>query len=289
MALEINLQGNNIILRGLENFDLESILECGQCFRWDKNKENDYTGIVRDKIVRIVQSNSSVVFYNCSQQDFENLWYKYFDMGTDYRSIIDSISINDPIMKIASDFAPGIRILRQPLFETLITFIISANNSIPNIRRVVARLSEMYGDSLYYEGKELYSFPEPDVLADAPLEKISMSKAGFRSRYIKKTAVEFANNPLTVENLKNLGYAKAKDVLMKYNGVGTKVADCTLLFSGAFTNAFPVDVWVKKIMEELYLKKDMPLKEISEYADKKFGEMGGYAQQYLFYYARSNM
>ncbi|MCD6323081.1 MAG: 8-oxoguanine DNA glycosylase [Clostridiales bacterium] len=289
MALEINRQGNNIILRGLENFDLESILECGQCFRWDKNKENDYTGIVRDKIVRIVQSNSSVVFYNCSQQDFENLWYKYFDMGTDYRSIIDSISINDPIMKIASDFAPGIRILRQPLFETLITFIISANNSIPNIRRVVARLSEMYGDSLHYEGKELYSFPEPDVLADAPLEKISMSKAGFRSRYIKKTAVEFANNPLTVENLKNLGYAKAKDALMKYNGVGTKVADCTLLFSGAFTNAFPVDVWVKKIMEELYLKKDMPLKEISEYADKKFGEMGGYAQQYLFYYARSNM
>ena len=289
MALEITQQGNNIVLRGLRNFNLKSILECGQCFRWDKNGENDYTGIVSNQIVRIVQSDSSVVFHNCSQQDFENLWHKYFDMETDYGNIIDRISINDPIMKAASEFAPGIRILKQPLFETLITFIISANNSIPNIRRVVARLSEMYGRSLHYEGRKFYSFPEPSILADASLGEIGMSKAGFRSKYIKKTAIEFANNPLTVKDLKNMGYVEAKNILMKYNGVGAKVADCTLLFSGAFTNAFPVDVWVKKIMEELYLKKDTPLKEISEYAGKKFGELGGYAQQYLFYYARSNM
>ncbi len=289
MSLGIIQQGNNIVLRGLENFDLESILECGQCFRWDKNGENDYTGIVSNQIVRIVQSDSSVVFHNCRQQDFENLWYKYFDMETDYRNIIDIISINDPIMKIASDFAPGIRILKQPLFEILVTFIISANNSIPNIRSVVARLSEMYGSSMHYEGKKFYSFPEPNILAEAPVEEIGMSKAGFRSKYIKKTAMEFVNNPLTVNTLKSMGYTEAKNTLMKYNGVGAKVADCTLLFSGAFTNAFPVDVWVKKIMEEFYLKKDTSLKEISGYADKKFGELGGYAQQYLFYYARLNM
>ena len=289
MALEITQQGNNTELKGLENFNIESILECGQCFRWDKNEENDYTGIVQDKVVRIVQNNSTAIFYNCSCKDFENLWYEYFDIATNYKSIINSISHNDSIMKVASDFAPGIRILRQPLFETLITFIISANNSIPNIRRVVARLSEMYGSSLHYGKEKFYKFPEPNILADAPLEEISMSKAGFRSKYIKKTAIEFTKNPLTVKELKSLGYEEAKNTLMKFNGVGAKVADCTLLFSGAFTSAFPVDTWVKKIMEELYLKKDTPLKEISKYADKKFGELGGYAQQYLFFYARSNM
>jgi len=289
MALQIIQQGHNTVLKGLENFDIKSILECGQCFRWDKNGENDYTGIVKDKVARIVQNGSSAVFHDCIQQDFVDLWYKYFDMETDYKGIIDSISINDPIMKTASDFAPGIRILRQPLFETLITFIISANNSIPNIKRVVARLSKMYGSSLLYEGKEFYKFPEPAALANATLEEISMSKAGFRSKYIKKTAIEFNSNPLKVDDLKSIGYAEAKNTLMKYNGVGAKVADCTLLFCGAYTNAFPVDTWVKKIMEELYLKKDMSLRKIGEYADNKFGELGGYAQQYLFYYARSNM
>lgn len=289
MDLEIIQQGNNIELNGLENFDIQSILECGQCFRWDKNKENDYTGIVQDKVIRIEQNGSSAVFHNCHRKDFVDLWSEYFDMETDYKGIIDKITMNDSIMKIASDFAPGIRILRQPLFEILITFIISANNSIPNIKRVVARLCKMYGKAMIYEGNEFFQFPKPDTLAGAALEEISESKAGFRSKYIKKTAIEFNNNPITVSDLKNLGYDKAKNLLMQYNGVGAKVADCTLLFCGAYTSAFPVDTWVKKIMEELYLKKDSSLKTISDYADNKFGDFGGYAQQYLFYYARSNL
>lgn len=288
MAFEITCSGNITTLSGLKNFDIESILECGQCFRWDKNNENDYTGIVKDKAVRIVQTKDAARFYGCTCSDFKEIWNDYFDMSTDYGAIISTLTTNDNVMKMAAEFAPGIRILRQPLFETLISFIISANNSIPNIRRVIARLSKMYGEKIDTEFGAFYKFPDPGVLGMADVSEIALSKAGFRSKYIKKTAKEFNENPITTDQLKNLGYTGAKKELMKYPGVGAKVADCTLLFSGAYTNAFPVDVWVKKIMEELYLKKDTQLGAISDYASEKFGELGGYAQQYLFYYARSN-
>lgn len=289
MALQITESDNDTVVKGLNNFNLESILECGQCFRWDKNEFNDYTGIVGNKAVRIIQKEDTAVFYNCTVQDFTDYWLGYFDMETDYGKIIEKLTSCDDVMKKAALYAPGIRILRQPLFETLITFIISANNSIPNIRRVVASLSAMYGSKINYDGNERFTFPEPAVLAKARIDEISLSKAGFRSKYIKNAAFEFSNNPFSIKNLKAMGYDEAKNKLMKYPGVGSKVADCTLLFSGAYMNAFPVDVWVKKIMEELYLQKDTPLKLISEFAQKKFNDLGGYAQQYLFYYARSNM
>jgi N-glycosylase/DNA lyase len=289
MELEESGKSNNIIIKGLKNFDLKAILECGQCFRWDSNGINDYTGIVNDSIVRITQHENIITFKGCTAGEFKNFWHDYFDLGTDYAEIIRKLSQGDDVMTWATGFAPGIRILRQPLFETLISFIISANNSIPNIKSIIRKLSKMYGKRILFEGNEYYTFPGPKVLAGADVNEIMLSKAGYRSLYIKSTAVEFNKNPVSVNQLKELGYCEAKKTLMKYKGVGAKVADCTLLFSGSFTNAFPVDVWVKKIMEEFYFKEETPLKIIREYAGEKFKDLGGYAQQYLFYYARSNM
>lgn len=285
--MQIIESGEDTVVEELKNFDLESILECGQCFRWNRNKFNDYTGIAGNKAVRIIQKEDTAVFCNCSISDFNDFWSVYFDMQTDYGEIIEKLVLCDDVMKKAAIFAPGIRILKQPLFETLISFIISANNSIPNIRRVVDSLSLRYGRKINFGGGEMSAFPEPEILAQADIDDISLSKAGFRSKYIKNAAIKFAANPITVNELKEMGYKEAKSELMKYPGVGAKVADCTLLFSGVYMNAFPVDVWVKKIMEELYLKKDTPLMAISEFAHEKFGNLGGYAQQYLFHYARS--
>ncbi len=289
MMLDIIDKNGITVLRGLRNFNIETILECGQCFRWEKNNENDYTGIVGSKVIRISQKGDSAEFIGCTLNDFNEIWHRYFDMETDYGLIINTLSADDEVMRTAAGFAPGIRILRQPLFETLISFIISANNSIPNIKRIISALSSMYGEKIIFGNREYYSFPDPEVLAGVGIEDIMRSKAGYRSQYIKKTATAYAKDPITVAMLKNMGYAEAKKKLMEYAGVGSKVADCTLLFSGSFTNAFPVDVWVKKVMEELYLKEDTPIKKISEYAIDKFGNLGGYAQQYLFFYARSNM
>ena len=289
MAVDITYKNGVLVLKRLGNFDIESILECGQCFRWERNKKNDYTGIVGKNVVRIAQTGDSVEFIGCDLNDFNDFWFSYFDLGTDYEAIIKELSANDEIMKTAAGFAPGIRILKQPLFETLVSFIISANNSIPNIKRIITSLSSMYGKRIIFENNEYFSFPEPTALANADVKDIALSKAGYRSQYIKKTAAAFMTDPLTVTMLKDMAYANAKKKLMEYTGVGSKVADCTLLFSGAFTNAFPVDVWVKRVMEELYLKEDTPIKKISDYAINKFGNLGGYAQQYLFFYARSNL
>ena len=289
MTVSIIGINNTTTVRGLVNFNLESILECGQCFRWECNGYNDYSGIVGNKVVRVIQERNSAVFHGCTELDFSETWHEYFDMGTNYGDIIEKLSIDDIVMQTAAGFAPGIRILRQPLFETLISFIISANNSIPNIRRIISTLSTMYGKSIDFEGRRFYTFPEPAVLAEANVKDLILSKAGYRSEYIKKTAAAFKNSPMTVSDLKSMGYLNAKKTLECFTGVGSKVADCTLLFSGAYVSAFPVDIWVKKIMEEFYIKEETSLKRIGQFADSYFGSLAGYAQQYLFYYARSNM
>ncbi|MFO7612086.1 MAG: DNA glycosylase [Clostridia bacterium] len=288
MVIAIGGIENGIEVSGLADFDLQSILECGQCFRWTKNSHNDYTGVVMGRVVRAVQTGSRLLLYNCDRYDFESFWYEYFDMGTDYGQIKKKLMIDDPVMEKAADYAPGIRILRQPLFETLVSFIISANNSIPNIIRVISVLSFMYGKNISFGGEEYSSFPEPSELASREVCDIRLSKAGYRCDYIKKTAAMFEKNPITTERLSRLGIAEARKLLMEFPGVGAKVADCVILFTGAHTEAFPVDVWVRKVMQELYIGKEMPIREIEAYARRKFGDLAGYAQQYLFHYIRNS-
>lgn len=289
MGFDAVQSGAEIRVSGLKNFDIYSTFECGQCFRWRGNAEDGYTGIVGKKVIRINETDGEFIFPGCTMSDFNDVIRNYLDLDTDYASIIARLANNDPVMKKASDFAPGIRILRQPLFETLVSFIISANNSIPNIKKIIERLCTAYGDSMKFMESEYFSFPEPKVLAAAEETDIRDMKAGFRSRYIIKTAAMFLEDSITTGDLTSMGYENALEFLMRYPGVGRKVADCTLLFSGAFTNAFPVDTWVKKVMEEFYVAKDTSLKDISKFAEGKFRDLGGYAQQYLFYYARSNM
>ncbi|MBN2559101.1 MAG: 8-oxoguanine DNA glycosylase [Clostridia bacterium] len=288
MELAIGKIENGIEISGLVDFDLQSILECGQCFRWTKNSHNDYTGIVAERIARAVQMENTLRLYNCDRHDFEIFWHNYFDMGTDYGQIKKKLTCDDPVMKKAADYAPGIRILRQPLFETLVSFIISANNSIPNIIRVISALSLMYGNKIIFDGREYGSFPEPSVLASREICDIRLSKAGYRCDYIKKTAAMFESNPITTEELSRLDINDARKLLMEFPGVGAKVADCVILFTGAHTEAFPVDVWVRKVMQDLYIGKETPMGEIGAYAQNKFGNLAGYAQQYLFHYIRNS-
>ncbi|MBN1624232.1 MAG: 8-oxoguanine DNA glycosylase [Clostridia bacterium] len=286
MDYKAYMSKGNTVVEGISNFDLGSTLECGQCFRWQKNDDNDYTGVALGKAVRVVQKNDSLYFINTSVNEFQSVWYEYFDLGTDYGKIKEILSKNDPIMDEAVRFAPGIRLLRQPMFETLVSFIISANNSIPNIKRVISAMSRMWGESIIYEDKEYFSFPDAKTLANGEICDLKLTKAGYRCEYIKKTAADFDKNPFYRNDLAELGYFEARKKLMDFTGVGAKVADCTILFTGSNFRAFPVDVWIKKIMEKLYLKKETALTEINERAFLLFGDLAGYAQQYLFHYAR---
>jgi N-glycosylase/DNA lyase len=288
MDYKAYIRKGNTVVEGISHFDLESTLECGQCFRWQKNDDNDYTGVALGKAVRVVQKNDSLSFINTSVDEFQSIWYEYFDLGTDYGKIKEILSKDDPIMAEAVGFAPGIRLLRQPMFETLVSFIISANNSIPNIKRVISAMSRMWGESIIYDKREYFSFPDAKTLAASEVCDLKLTKAGYRCDYIKKTAADFSNNPFESKELAELSYIEARKKLMEFAGVGAKVADCTILFTGSNFRAFPVDVWIKKIMEKLYLKKETALSEINESAFLLFGDLAGYAQQYLFHYARMN-
>ncbi len=270
----------------VRDFNLEHIFECGQCFRWQKQQDGSYEGIVGGKWARVSLKEDVLFIENSGISDFIDLWYDYFDMGTDY-SRIKGVLEQDSIMKEAIKTGYGIRLLRQDFWEMLISFIISANNRIPRIMKTVDTLSVLKGECIHPE-RLCYSFPEVKALATATMEELQQCKAGFRCKYIYQTAQIMKDGGVTRDRLSELSTEGARKELMALPGVGPKVADCILLFSGIKFDVFPTDVWVKRVMEELYLKRDAGLKEIQEFAKGTFGGLTGYAQQYLFYHARLN-
>jgi len=280
---EVSETEKGIEIKGVKNFHPKHIFECGQCFRWIKEEEGKYTGVAGGRVARIWLKNpGTLVIENASLQDFYDFWYHYLDLGSNYDEIKKLVS-KDDIMKKAVEFGWGIRILRQEFTETLFSFIISANNMIPRIMKTVETLARCYSQPLEFEGRIFFSFPDLEVLAKLSEEEISVCRAGFRCRYIYETARTL------YELLKqNKDHVFSREELLKFKGVGPKVADCILLFSGIRFDVFPVDVWVKRVMEELYFGREASFREIEDFSRNYFGPLAGYAQQYLFYYAREN-
>jgi N-glycosylase/DNA lyase len=282
----ISCKDGIMAIEGVKDFDLTHIFECGQCFRWIKQQDGSYNGIINDKFANVSFSNGILYIRNATEQDFIDIWYEYFDLGTDY-SKIKSVLEKDEIMKEAIKTGYGIRLLRQDFWEMLISFIISANNRIPRIMKTVDTLSVLKGGCIE-ANYNAYGFPKIHELANATLEEIQQCKAGFRCKYIYQTSQLMYQDAITKEMLQYLDTDMARKELMKLPGVGPKVADCILLFSGIKYDVFPTDVWVKRVMEVLYLEKESKLNEIQGFAKDHFGDLTGYAQQYLFYHARLN-
>lgn len=279
---------NSIEVQGVKDFNPVHVFECGQCFRWLKQEDGSYTGIVRDKVANVSFKEDRLIIKNASSNDFAELWHDYFDLDRDYGQIKRQLEAKDSIMQEAVRFGYGIRLLRQDLWETLVSFIISANNRIPRIMKTVAAIAKVYGDRLEFSGKDYYTFPGMDRLYNTELEKLEVCRGGFRCKYIVRTAGLALDGEIKLDGLKDMSTDEARAQLMKFPGVGPKVSDCVLLFSATKYDVFPTDVWVKRVMEELYFKKETSLKEIQEFSKEYFGDMVGFAQQYLFYYAREN-
>lgn len=287
--MEKYIENNNLILKGVKDFNLKHIFECGQCFRWILNEDKSYTGVIADRVINVSQKDDLVLFKNCSEKDYEEFIEDYFDMKRDYSLVKEKLRSMDKDLEAAVEFGNGIRILNQDPFEMIITFILSANNRIPMIMRAVDGLSEKYGDYIgEFSGKNYYKFPSADKLAKADVSELRLSGVGFRDKYISKTANMINDNPIYIEKLIDLDYKNAFKELQKLSGVGPKVADCIALFSLRKAEAFPVDTWVKKVMEHFYLHEDSSFNVIKEYANSNYGDIAGFAQQYLFYYAREN-
>ncbi|MDY6011710.1 DNA-3-methyladenine glycosylase family protein [Clostridium sp.] len=286
-------EDNKVILEGVKNFNIKQILECGQCFRWEKKAELNYIIIAYGRVIEVIQEDDKVTILNSNKEDFNNIWFEYFDLGRDYSKIKDELS-KDEILKKSVDYGYGIRILSQEPFELVISFIISARNSIPSIKKTIKKISERWGKEIEYNGEKFYTFPTPEMLKDATEDDIRETGASFRSKYIVDTVFNInkdLDNIDGVYNLKriaSLSDDECHTALQEFKGVGAKVADCIMLFSMKKYSAFPVDVWVKRAMMHFYNAKEGSLNKIRIFARDKFKDLSGFAQQYLFYYAREN-
>lgn len=281
---------NKIILKGQTSFVPSHIFECGQAFRWKKLDEEAYRFIFRDMVLEARATDDAIEIIGDFRDEKDIL--NYFDLNTDYDAIKKTLSANDEVIRKAIDFGSGMRILKQDPFETYISFIISANNQIKNIKNTIKKLSQMYGEKLNnpFDEEEYYAFPSPLALSNAKPEDIKeYARAGFRSERIVIASKMVQEGIINFEELKEKSVDDIRKTLLEVPGIGEKVFQCILLFGLGRTDSFPVDVWVKRVMEELYYSgEERNKKLIQEDGMKRFGDLSGYAQQYLFYYMREN-
>lgn len=276
-----------VVIKNIKNFELHHVFECGQCFRWNKTETGSFIGVAFGRVIEVEKKNNDLIIYNTNKEEFNNIWLEYFDLNRDYTKIKEELS-KDELLKKSVDFGSGIRILKQEHFELLISFIISSNNRIPMIKRAIATISEKWGEKIKYKDKVYYSFPTIEKLYDKTIEDFEKCSTGFRAKYIANTCENVYKNNGILEHIFSLNDDECHTELQKFTGVGPKVADCIMLFSMQKYSAFPVDVWVKRAMMHFYVAPDVSLKKIREFGRDKFGNLSGFAQQYLFYYAREN-
>ena len=278
---------NLVILEDVENFDAKAIFTCGQAFRWYEEKNGSFTTVHLGRVLNVLNEDDKVIFKGTNLEEFNEIWIDYFDLNTDYQSIRKSLA-NNKILANAMEYGKGIRILNQNHFEMLISFIISANNMISRIRKSIEVISMRYGKFICQdENRKYYSFPTVDELSKATVEELrEFAKVGFRDKRIFDTVNMIKNENIDLDSFENLETDNLREELLRFSGVGNKVADCIMLFSYKRGEVFPVDVWIKRVMEELFIKEETPVKKISKEADRIFGKYAGYAQQYLFYYGR---
>ena len=279
------------ILENANSFEPVHIFECGQCFRWNKEEDGSYTGIFKNNVLNVKKEKNNIIFEGICDGDIKTVCIDYFDLNTDYEKIKEKLSKIDDYLKTSIEYGQGIRILNQDLWETIISFIISANNNIPRIKGIIERISKKYGDRINYKGKDYYTFPSMKALGQASVEDLRSLGLGFRDKRIYETTKMFLNKEITLEELENEKDVEVlREKLMTLSGVGGKVADCIMLFSLKKFDVFPIDVWVRRVMNELYIKEEdenkVSKKLLQSLAKEKYAELAGLAQQYLFYWKR---
>ncbi|ROR26305.1 N-glycosylase/DNA lyase [Mobilisporobacter senegalensis] len=287
--MKIIEKNGNIIVQGLRDFNIGQTLECGQCFRFDKICEDDYILVAKGRILHIEQKEDDIIFYDTGLEDFNLIWKEYFDLNRDYGLIKKSLLKKDKVLQEAIHSKSGVHILNQDFFEMLITFIISQNKQIPHIKQIVELISNRYGEKIGEMcGKEYYSFPTVERLSKVSEEEFRDCKAGFRAPYLVNACRSVLEGRVTRDKLMNQSTEKVLEILTSIKGVGEKIANCVMLFGLSRSESFPVDVWIKRVMENLYFHEETKKDIIKEFAKEHFGEYAGFAQQYLFYYARDN-
>ena len=282
-------------IRDVKLLDVGKTFDCGQCFRFDpvphSPHDSEYAGVAFGKHVSFATEGDTLYIYNSDMEDFEKIWKRYLCLDIDYAKINEDILSHNSseVMRMAVEKGAGIRILRQDPYEAVVSFIISQNNNIPRIKKIIESMSQKCGDviSLPKEAKShmsgtssLCAFPTHTALANLGEQGLFELKTGFRAKYIYDAVSKISNGELDV-----LSLSEAEDTeeciaqLCTVKGIGLKVASCASLFGLARYDAFPVDVWMKRVAEKYF-------PEENDFSGKIFGKYAGIAQQYLFYYER---
>lgn len=269
--MKVVFNENGTLLENAANFELAATLDCGQAFRWASSADGVWSGIAYGRELKLRQDGSNILLCGIGEKEFNGIWKNYFDLDRDYGAVIKAIS-TDCRLKAAAETGGGIRILRQEPWETLCSFIISQNNNIPRIKGIISRLCALLGENC----GNGYTFPAAERLAACSPEDLAPLRAGFRTGYLLDAAEKVASGKIKLDELTALPMDEAREILMTVRGVGPKVADCTLLFGLGFIEAFPRDVWIKRVMAEQFGG------ELPECALP----YAGIAQQYLFYSAK---
>lgn len=286
--MKVYEEKGKVIVENISDFNPVHTFLCGQCFRWNEEADGSFTGVAHDRVVNIKSEDNKIIIDNTNLDDFENIWKNYLDLETDYDEIKRTLSKDDKAMTDAINFGSGLKILNQDIYECLISFILSTQNGIPRIKKIIEHMSRLFGKPIEYNGKTYYTFPDVEKLSSLTEKDFEPVKAGYRAAYILSCARAVKNGDIVLNTLMDMPYDEARENLLKLTGVGPKVANCVLLFSLKKREAFPVDVWVERVMKYFYVDEKATVKEIFDYGMKKFGNLGGFAQQYLFYYAREN-
>jgi len=271
--MKICNDAHKITYSGIKTLDIGLSLDCGQAFRWSRNEDGSWHGVAFDRAVDMIQNGDTVTISGDIRSGDEKIWADYFDLNRDYTQICEKLCDDSYLKRAISEYS-GIRILKQDEWEALCSFIISQNNNIPRIKGIVERLCATFGNDL---GNGDFSFPSAEKLADKTIEDLAPLRAGFRAKYIIDAAQKVSGGEVDLLKMRTCDMDEARAELIKIKGVGAKVAECTLLYGCGRVEAFPVDVWVRRIMAELYPEG---LPECTEGVE-------GIAQQYLFHWRRN--
>ncbi|MBR4241222.1 MAG: DNA-3-methyladenine glycosylase 2 family protein [Eubacterium sp.] len=272
--MKIKETEKSIVVSGVECLDLDLTLDCGQAFRWERCEDGSYCGVAGSNFLNIRKENGDLIFENTDIEVFNNFWVNYFDLNRDYKAICDKLR-EDSLLSSTIDEYYGIRILNQEPWEALCSFVISQQNNIKRIKLIISRLCRAYGDDL---GNGYYSFPSAQRLSELEVADFEALGCGYRAKYLEKLSKDVASGKIDLEKIKSLTLEEARKELLNIYGVGIKVANCALLFGFGFLSAFPVDVWMKRVME--HYPNGLP---------ECFDGIEGIAQQYLFHWARNNI
>ena len=280
--MEIVYSGKSAVISG-DYIDIRTVFDCGQFFRYFEEGDLRYA-IAGDKLVYLENDAESLRLYPVTKEDIEDFWYDFLRLDMSYRETEERF-LQDDVLKKTVPVCRGMRILHQQEFETLISFIISANNNIKRIKKIIEAVCALAGEKKATGEREYFAFPTPEALSRVTEEQLYQCGAGYRAPYIVKTA-RAVNEGFDLKKVYDMDYDEAKKYLCTLMGVGPKVADCILLFAYNKFEAFPVDTWVKKILKEYYSFEPKTNAQAVEFAAQRFGREAGIAQQYLFHYIR---